>query len=99
MQGMKSTDLKEIPAKWVIEWKEKEGKLVIKCRLCMKGFAERNQHRMQTFSPTASRTGHRMVAMQAALRGTPLASSAPADRRASRQGSHACRREDTRGGL
>ncbi len=69
-----SSNLREIPAKWVIEWKEKEGKRVIKARLCMKGFAERNQHRMQTFSPTASRTGHRMVALQAALEKTPLAS-------------------------
>ena len=43
--------------------------MVIKCRLCAKGFAEANQGSMYTYSPTATRTGHRMVVIEASLKG------------------------------
>ena len=38
-----TTGLKGLPSRWVDEYKRKEGRRVVKCRLCLKGFAERNQ--------------------------------------------------------
>ena len=66
------TGLKPLPARWVIEWKRKEGVLVIKARLCLKGFAEQNQHTLHTAAPTATRLGHRMVVLTSVLRGWEL---------------------------
>ena len=60
------TGLKPLPSRWVIEFKEKSGTVVIKARLCAKGFAERNQHELQTSSPTATRLGHKMILAYAA---------------------------------
>ena len=70
----KRTGLKALPSRWLIEWKRKEGQRIIKCRLVLKGFAERNQDKLQTRSPTASRTGHRTVHQTAATRKWTLAS-------------------------
>ena len=55
------TGLRPLPARWVIEFKEKIGQLIVKCRLCLKGFAESNQARLSTASPTASRLAHRLI--------------------------------------
>ena len=55
------TGLRPLPSRWVIEFKEKLGKLVIKARLCLKGFAEANQFKLSTASPTASRVAHRLI--------------------------------------
>ena len=63
------TGLKPIPSRWVIEWKVKEGKKVIKCRLVAKGFAETNQFSLHTYSPTATKVGHRMVILKGAEKG------------------------------
>ena len=68
-QYVGETGLRPIPSRWVIEWKRKEGVMVIKCRLCAKGFAEQNQHAMHTYSPAATKLGHRMVAFEAARNG------------------------------
>ena len=65
----RTTGLKPLPSRWVLELKLKEGKRVIKARLCLKGFAEQNQNLMHTYSPTATRTGHKMVAFESARRG------------------------------
>jgi hypothetical protein len=62
------TGLRPIPSRWVIEFKMKEGKRVIKARLCLKGFAEMNQKSMQTFSPTASRTSLKLISFIAAMK-------------------------------
>ena len=64
---IQQTSLKPLPSRWLIEWKVKESVYVIKCRLVAKGFAESNQQNMFTYSPTATRTGHRLVILQAAF--------------------------------
>jgi hypothetical protein len=69
---VRKTGLKPLPARWVIEWKRKEGKLVIKARLCLKGFAEANQHSLQTSAPTATRLGHRIIVLACTLHRWPL---------------------------
>ena len=65
----KRTGLKGLPSRMLIEFKRKEGKLVVKCRLVLKGFAEQNQKSLQTSSPTATRMGHRMVTQKSADEG------------------------------
>ncbi|MEI6872344.1 MAG: reverse transcriptase domain-containing protein, partial [Verrucomicrobiota bacterium] len=55
------TGLRPLPARWVIEFKEKIGQIVIKARLCLKGYAESNQAKLSTASPTASRVAHRLI--------------------------------------
>jgi hypothetical protein len=55
------TGLRPLPSRWVIEFKEKVGALIIKARLCLKGFAEANQNKLATASPTASRIAHRLI--------------------------------------
>lgn len=52
---------------------EVEGrKHIIKARLCLKGFAEANQHSLHTYSPTATRLGHKLVCVQCAINGWEL---------------------------
>jgi hypothetical protein len=69
-----STGLRGLPSRWVIEFKRKEGRRIVKCRLCLKGFAEQNQHELNCASPTATRLGHRIVAQTSASRKWPLES-------------------------
>jgi hypothetical protein len=71
---LKRTGLKPIPSRWVIEFKEKLGEVVVKGRLCVKGFAERRADQLQTTSPTASRLGHRLVCLYSAVAKLPLVS-------------------------
>ena len=65
----KRTGLKELPSRWLEEWKLKEGEWIIKCRLVLKGFAESNQATLETSSPTASRLAHKVIMVQAAMEG------------------------------
>ena len=60
------TGLRGLASRWLSEWKRKEGVLVIKMRLVLKGFMEQNQKSLQTTSPTATRTGHRIVTQTSA---------------------------------
>ena len=57
----KRTGLKPLPTRWVGTFKRKKGVKIVKQRLVGKGFAEQNQASMETSSPTATRTGHRIV--------------------------------------
>ena len=66
------TGLKPLPSRWVNTWKKKSGVRRMKRRLVLKGYAERNQQRMDTASPTASRLGHRMVMCKSAEWGLPI---------------------------
>ena len=66
------TGLKPLPCRNVTEWKRKEGKRIVKDRLCLKGFAEQNQKSLATSSPTATRLGHRMVMQHCASHQWPL---------------------------
>ena len=68
----KRTNLNPIPSRWVNVFKRKQGKRIVRCRLCLKGFAEKNAHTLQTASPTASRISHRLVYSRAAERGWPI---------------------------
>jgi hypothetical protein len=68
------TSLSPLPSRWVIEFKIKEGLRMVKARLCLKGFAERNQHALHTSSPTATRLGRRLVLHWAAEHGWQVAS-------------------------
>ncbi len=63
------TNLDPIPSRWVEVWKFKQGKRIIRIRLVLKGFAERNQETLQTSSPTSSRIGHRLIYSKAAQEG------------------------------
>ena len=71
---VKKTGLKPLPSRWVDIFKRKSGVKIIKRRLVLKGFAERNQESMETASPTATRIGHRWVMMKSAEWGTPIVS-------------------------
>ncbi|CAK0873269.1 unnamed protein product [Prorocentrum cordatum] len=56
-------------SRWVIRWKKQpDGKLAIKARLCIKGFKDLQQDRLDTFSATASRQTQRIVNFIAASR-------------------------------
>ena len=66
------TGLRPLPSRSVTEWKMKEGVKVIKDRLVLKGFAERNTHTLNTSSPTASRLGHRIILLLAAILKAPI---------------------------
>jgi hypothetical protein len=62
------TGLDPLPSRWLNNFKRKLGKKIIKCRLCLKGFKETNQHAMMTKSPTATRTSHRLIKQLCATR-------------------------------
>ena len=70
----KRTGLRPLPSRWVDIWKTKNKKKLIKRRLVLKGYAERNQQNMETASPTASRIGHRMIMWKSAEWGLPIVS-------------------------
>ena len=71
---IRRTGLRPLPSRWVDIWKTKNKKRVIKRRLVLKGYAERNQDRMETASPTASRVGHRLIMWKSAEWGLPIVS-------------------------
>jgi hypothetical protein len=60
------TGLKPLPTRWVETFKRKKGVRIVKERLVGKGFAEANQATLETSSPTATRTSHRIVMSTAA---------------------------------
>ncbi len=74
IEYVKETHLKPLPSRWVTEFKIKEGRRVVKGRLCIKGFAERNQGSLHTSSPSASRLGHRLVMLLSATHAWDLLS-------------------------
>ena len=55
-----------IPSRWVEIFKYKAGELIVKARLCLKGFAEPVAAGEQTNSPTANRLSHRLICKVAA---------------------------------
>jgi hypothetical protein len=65
-QYCKETGLQPLPTRWVLNWKVKDNLRIVKSRLVVKGFAERNQASLHTASPTASRLAHRLVCLIAA---------------------------------
>ena len=69
----KQTGLKPLTSRMLLEWKKKEGKRIVKARLVLRGFQEQNQHELETRSPTATRTAHRLVAQVSASRRWSLA--------------------------
>ena len=58
--------INEIKAIWVLRWKNKEGKRVVKARLCVQGFRDR-QHLETVSSSTATRTGQRAISSLAVV--------------------------------
>ena len=68
------TGLKGLSSRWVIEYKRKEGKKIVKARMCIRGFEERNQSTLNCSSPTATKLGHRIVAQTSATKKWPLES-------------------------
>ncbi len=46
---------------------EEEGKMIIKARLVLKGYAESNQTSLQTAAPPATRSGHRIIVLSCTL--------------------------------
>ena len=56
-----SGGVKPIPSRWVNTFKLKQGKLITKCRLCLKEFAEPIIEDEAKASPTANRVSHRVV--------------------------------------
>lgn len=69
----RETGLKPLTSRLLLEWKRKEGRRVVKARLVLRGFQEQNQQELETRSPTATRTAHRLVAQVAASRRWSLA--------------------------
>ena len=57
---LRSQSRNMVDTRWVITWKIKDGKLVIKCRITMRGFKDRCTD-LETYAGTASRAGQRMV--------------------------------------
>ena len=70
----KQSGRKPIPCRWVDTWKLKNGQLIAKSRLCLKGFAEPVSADEVKASPTANRVSHRIVKHTAVQRRWPLAS-------------------------
>jgi len=54
-----------LDTRWVETWKQVEGQWIIKSRLTMRGFKDREQS-LETFAGTASRAGQRIVNSEAA---------------------------------
>jgi len=54
-----------LDTRWVETWKQVDGKWIIKSRLTMRGFKDREQS-LETFAGTASRAGQRIVNSEAA---------------------------------
>ena len=57
--------INEIKAIWVLRWKNKEGKRIVKARLCVQGFRDK-QNLDSVSSSTATRTGQRLISSLAA---------------------------------
>jgi len=57
----KETGIRPIPSRWVEIWKIKQGQVIAKARLCLKGFAEPLDESESNSSPTANRFSHRIV--------------------------------------
>ena len=65
---------KLMTARWVEVWKVKAGEVVIKERLCIKGFQEPHRESEQSASPTAQRASHRIVLFFSCQLNLPIAS-------------------------
>ena len=69
-----SSGRRAIPCRWVDTWKYKQGELIAKSRLCLKGFAEPLSPDETNSSPTANRVSHRLVCATSAQRNWVLSS-------------------------
>ena len=61
-----------IDARWVLKWKEVNGKRIIQARLLVRGFKDLQAAQLSTFAGTTTRWGQRLVNSVAAQQGWPL---------------------------
>ena len=61
-----------IDARWVLKWKEVNGKRIIQARLVVRGFKDLQAAQLSTFAGTTTRWGQRLVNSVAAQQGWPL---------------------------
>ena len=50
-----------VDARWVLKWKNVDGKRIVKARLCIRGFLDKQGFQVDTWSGTATRLGQRYV--------------------------------------
>ena len=61
-----------IDARWVLKWKEVNGKRIIQARLAVRGFKGLQAAQLSTFAGTTTRWGQRLVNSVAVQHGWPL---------------------------
>ena len=61
-----------IDARWVLKWKEVNGKRIIQARLVVRGVKDLQAAQLSTFAGTTTRWGQRLVNSVAAQQGWPL---------------------------
>ena len=61
-----------IDARWVLKWKEVNGKRIIQARLVVRGFKDLQAAQLSTFAGTTTRWGQRLVNSIAVQHGWPL---------------------------
>merc|ERR1711953_890641 len=61
-----------IDARWVIKWKEVNGKRIIQARLVVRGFKDLQAAQLSTFAGTTTRCGQRLVSSFVVQHGWPL---------------------------
>ena len=71
----KDTVPNEMSSKWVFRWKTVGGERVVKARLTIRGFEDREAESLATFAGTTSRWGQRLVSSLAAQHGWVLMSA------------------------
>lgn len=64
-----------IDARWVLNWKEVNGRRIIQARLVVRGFKDLQAAKLSTFAGTTTRWGQRLVNSVAAQQGWPLFSA------------------------
>eukprot|EP00435_Cladocopium_sp_Y103_P057491 s245_g19.t2 len=64
-----------IDTRWVLKWKEKGGKRIIRARLCLRGFKESGCDDDTNHSATATRLSQRLLVSETVLRGWIIAST------------------------
>ena len=64
-----------IDARWILTWKNVDGKRIVKARLCLRGFKDDQADVVSTFAGTASRWSQRLIASISAQHQWPLLSA------------------------
>ncbi len=67
LQYLRYAEVNPMDCVWIRKWKWKNGKRIIKCRLCVRGFLDPQKTQLGRHSSTATRLSQRMVASHAMI--------------------------------